>query len=58
MVKRRGLVGEIEEAGLKSKGGTRHEVFEGNGRRTAIPRHREINDKLAEQIRKQAGIRK
>ena len=56
MVKRRDLVGEVEGAGLKSKGGTKHEIFEGNGHRTAIPRHREINDRLADQIRKQAGI--
>lgn len=58
MVKRRDLVGEVKAAGLVSKGGSKHEVFEGNGHRTAIPRHREIGEKLADQIRKQAGIKK
>lgn len=58
MVKRRDLVGEVEGAGLVNKGGANHDVFVGNGHRTTIPRHREINDKLADEIRKQAGIKK
>ena len=58
MVKRRDLVSEVEDAGLTSKGGTKHEIFEGNGHRTSIPRHREIDDTLAKEIRKQAGITK
>ena len=56
MVKRRDLVREVEAAGLLSKGGTKHEKFEGNGRVTRIPRHNEIDERLAREIRKQAGI--
>ncbi len=56
MVKRRDLVKQVVAAGLSSKGGTNHEVFEGNGHRTAIPYHREVSDRLAKAIRKQAGI--
>ena len=58
MVKRRDLVSEVEAAGLVSKGGAKHEKFEGNGHRTTIPRHREIDERLAKEIRKQAGITK
>lgn len=58
MVKRRDLVKEIEEEGLVSIGGTRHEQFVKPGFRTSIPYHREIDDALAKEIRKQAGITK
>ncbi len=58
MVKRRDLVSEVERAGLTNKGGANHDVFAGNGHRTTIPRHREISDKLADEIRKQAGIKR
>lgn len=56
MVKRRDLVRELEEAGMVSKGGTRHEIFAKPGARTTVPRHREISEELAKTIRKQAGI--
>ena len=56
LVKRRDLVAEVIGNGLKSKGGTKHEEFRGNGYVTRIPYHREIDDDLAKLIRKQAGL--
>ncbi|RDB59927.1 toxin-antitoxin system, toxin component, HicA family protein [Gordonibacter sp. 28C] len=56
MVKRRDLVREVEAQGLRSIGGTGHEVFEKPGFRTSIPRHREIGEGMARAIRRQAGI--
>ena len=58
MTKRGDLVKEILDAGLRSIGGTNHEVFVKPGFRTSVPYHREISDRLADQIRKQAGIKK
>lgn len=56
MVKRRELIKELTEAGFVSNGGTNHEVFQKPGYRTVVPRHREISDTLAKEIRKQAGL--
>ena len=58
MVKRRELVSELENAGLASCGGKKHEKFKGKGYVTFVPRHREIDGDLANKIRKQAGIAK
>ncbi len=58
MVKRRDLIAELERAGLVSIGGTKHEKFAGNGHVTRVPRHREIDEDLAKEIRKQAGLTK
>lgn len=57
MVKRRDLVCELLEAGFRSNGGTNHEVFTKPGFRTVVPRHREISELTANQIRKQAGLK-
>ena len=57
MTKRRDLVKEVRDAGLVSIGGTKHEIFVKPGHRTSIPYHREIDDELAKEIRKQAGIK-
>ncbi len=57
MTKRRDLVKEVLNAGLTSIGGTKHEAFVKPGYRTSIPYHREIDDDLAKEIRKQAGIK-
>lgn len=57
MTKRRALVKELTDAGFVSKGGKRHEVFVKPGFRTEVPRHSEIKDKMANIIRKQAGLR-
>lgn len=56
MVKRRDLVKELVDAGFINKGGTNHEIFIKPGFRTTVPRHREIDENLARQIRKQAGL--
>ncbi|GAA6489752.1 MULTISPECIES: type II toxin-antitoxin system HicA family toxin [Gordonibacter] len=58
MVKRRDLVKEVEAQGLRSTGGTNHETFKKPGFQTSIPRHREIDEDTARDIRKQAGIEK
>lgn len=53
MTKRKDLVGELERAGCVSRGGTNHEKFLcPNGRVTYVPRHREIGESLADEIRK------
>lgn len=57
MVKRRDLVKELLAAGFVSKGGVNHEVFTKPGYRTEVPRHREVGERLADAIRKQAGLR-
>lgn len=57
MVKRRDLVRELLVAGFVSKGGANHEVFTKPGHRTEVPRHREIGERLADAIRKQAGLK-
>ena len=57
MVKRRDLVRELLDAGYESKGGTNHEIFTKDGKMTVVPRHREIKESTANQIRKQAGLK-
>ena len=57
MVKRRDLVRELLAAGFVSKGGANHEVFTKPGYRTEVPRYREIGERLANAIRKQAGLK-
>ena len=58
MVKRRDLVKEVEAQGLKNYGGASHDIFKKPGFTTSIPRHREIDEDTACDIRKQAGIEK
>ena len=58
MVKRRALVKEVEAQGLKNYGGASHDIFKKPGFTTSIPRHREIDEDTARDIRKQAGIEK
>lgn len=57
MVKRRDLIRELEKAGFKGCGGTKHELYEKDGKQTRVPRHREIDENLAKLIRKQAGLK-
>lgn len=57
MVKRRDLVKELKAAGFVEKGGTNHEKFVKPGYITEVPRHREISDRMANVIRKQAGLK-
>ncbi|WP_370514689.1 MULTISPECIES: type II toxin-antitoxin system HicA family toxin [unclassified Adlercreutzia] len=56
MVKRRDLVRELIEAGFVSRGGKSHEVFAKPGFRTVVPRHRELKETTAREIRKQSGL--
>lgn len=58
MVKRRDLVEEVEAQGLKNYGGASHDIFKKPGFTISIPRHREIDEDTARDIRKQAGIEK
>ena len=58
MVKRRDLVKEVEAQGLRNCGGASHDIFKKPGFTTSIPRHREIDEDTARDIRKQAGIEK
>ena len=58
MVKRRDLVKEVEAQGLKNYGGASHDIFKKPGFTTSIPRHREIDEDTARDIRKHAGIEK
>ena len=58
MVKRRDLVKEVEAQGLKNYGGASHDIFKKPGFTTSIPRHREIDEDTARDIRKQAGSEK
>lgn len=57
MTKRRDPVNELLAAGFVSEGGTKHEAFVKDGRTTRVPRHREIDNGLADAIRRQAGIK-
>ncbi len=57
MVKRRDLVRELLAAGFVSKGGANHEASTKPGYRTEVPRHREIGERLADAMRKQAGLK-
>lgn len=53
MTKRRVLVKELKDAGFESCGGTNHEKFQHpDGRTTVVPRHSEIRETTAKEIRK------
>lgn len=58
MTKRKDLTKELNEAGYvedRGKGGN-HSKFRKGSKSIAVPRHREINDRLADGIRKEAGL--
>ena len=55
MTKRRDVIRYFENHGFWSVGGTKHEKFT-NGRTTImIKRHREIEDEVFRELKKQAG---
>ena len=57
MTKRRDVVRLLEMNGFRSRGGTNHEKFvHPDGRRTVVPRHRDVDDDLFKAIKKQAGL--
>ncbi len=60
MTKRRVLIAELEKAGfeqVKSGSTANHDKYRLGDVTVAVPRHREIKDRLADVIRKQAGLR-
>lgn len=57
MTKRRVLIRELEAAGFRHVGGTKHGKYRKGSLVVMVPRHSEIKDKLADAIRKQAGLR-
>ena len=57
MTKRRELVRELELAGFCETKGTKHSKFKKGNVTVMVPRHAEIGDRLANAIRKQAGLR-
>ena len=56
MTKRRDLIRELKSAGFTECGGTKHGKFRKGNVAVLVPRHSEIKDKLADIIRKQAGL--
>lgn len=58
MVNRRQVVKFFTSHGFANKGGTRHDRYEHpDGRWTVIERYKEINDRLFELMKKQAGLK-
>lgn len=59
MTKRRDVVSLLEAYGFISMGGAKHEVFiHPDGRRTCVPRHRDIKELTFSLILKQARIQR
>ena len=52
-MKRRDLINRLEKAGERH--GTDHDIYSKDGRIEMIPRHREINERLANAILKRWG---
>lgn len=56
MTKRRDLVRELESAGFVQSGGTKHGKYRKGNVTVTVPRHSEIKDRMADVIRRQAGL--
>lgn len=57
MAKRRDVIRFLESHGFVSDGGTKHEKFcHPDGRKTVVPRYREINELTLRLILRQAGL--
>ena len=56
-MQRRELVRLLESAGYVSKGGTNHELFVRGTKMVPVKRRREIDDRTAKRILRQAGLR-
>ncbi|MBN1961707.1 MAG: type II toxin-antitoxin system HicA family toxin [Deltaproteobacteria bacterium] len=54
-MKYRELTRLLKKMGFVSIGGKRHEIFEKDGRKIPIPRHKEIKENTAKEIIKQAS---
>lgn len=60
MTKHRDLVRELEHAGfvqIKSGSSANHDKFRRGDVSIAVPRHAKIRDRLADVIRRQAGLK-
>lgn len=58
LVKRRDVLRFFEANGFVIKGGTNHDkLVHPDGRRTYLGRHAEIDNKLFEKMKKEAGLR-
>lgn len=58
MVKRKDVLNFFISEGFKLKGGTNHDkLVHPDGRWTTIGRHKEINDRLFEEMKKQARLK-
>ena len=57
-MKRRDLIKKLEAAGYRADRNGDHTIFEKAGSRPVqVPRHREINERTAKEILKQAGLK-
>lgn len=57
MTKRRDLIRELEEAGFRKAKGIEHGKYRKGSVTVMVPRHSEISDRMANVIRKEAGLR-
>jgi predicted RNA binding protein YcfA (HicA-like mRNA interferase family) len=57
MTKRRVLIRELEAAGFKECQGTKHGKYRKGSVTVMVPRHAEIKDRMADVIRRQAGLK-
>ena len=58
MTKRRVVIELLERNGFVNLGGSKHDKFEHpDGRKTRVPRHRDIKDRLFREIKKQTGLK-
>lgn len=56
-MKRRDLIKKLEKAGFEfERNGGSHDVYRRGNEEEMIPRHREINEKLARAILKRRGL--
>ena len=59
-MKRRDLLKKLQNAGWSLSSGSKHDMVENTkypGTKIPIPRHTEINEYLAQQILKEAGLK-
>ena len=57
MTKKRDLERELSTAGWVKTGGSKHDKWTKGDRAVMVPRHAEIKDRMADAIRKEAGLR-
>ena len=56
-MKRRELIKKLEKAGFRLKRHGDHDTYERGSDQERIPRHREINERLAQAILKKWGLK-